>query len=208
MKHNRRHFLNLTAGSFAAITSMSAAADLISTPRQTAGPFYPASLPLDSDNDLVQIEGRENKAKGVVANVIGQVMDGEGQPVADAKVEIWQCDANGRYHHPDDSNDAPLDDDFQAYGATTTDAQGRYRFRTIKPVPYPGRTPHIHFRVLAPGGDQLTTQMYIQGHAGNQKDGLFKRLGNSARQQAASAEFVNNPDDSAELVAHWNIVLG
>ncbi len=208
MKRDRRNFLGLGIGSIATMASIAASAKLVSTPRQTAGPFYPASLPLDSDNDLVQITGHENRAKGVVANVVGKVLDSEGQPLADSKVEIWQCDANGRYHHPDDSNNAPLDEDFQAYGSTRTDADGRYRFRTIKPVPYPGRTPHIHFRISTPGGDQLTTQMYIAGYAGNQKDGLFRRLGSQARQQAASAEFVNNPDDSAELVAHWNIVLG
>lgn len=208
MEHNRRNFLRLGVGSIATITSIAVSANLVSTPKQTAGPFYPASLPLDSDNDLVQISGHENSAKGVVTNILGKVLDSEGQPLADSKVEIWQCDANGRYHHPDDSNSAPLDEDFQAYGSTISDADGRYRFRTIKPVPYPGRTPHIHFRVSTPGGDQLTTQMYIDGYTDNQKDGLFKRLGSPARQQAASAVFANNPDDSAELMAHWNIVLG
>lgn len=208
MKHKRRHFLALTGvGSLTALTALNAAG-LVSTPKQTAGPFYPKTLPLDSDNDLVQIEGREEQAKGVVSNVVGRILDREGMPVADAKVEIWQCDANGRYHHPDDTNDAPLDENFQAYGSTMSDAEGRYRFRTIKPVPYPGRTPHIHFRITAPGGDQLTTQMYIDGFAGNQRDGLFQRLGTDERKQAASAQFVDNPDDSAELMAHWDVVMG
>ncbi len=209
MPYNRRRFLSFTAaGSMLSLGSLAAGNDLIFTPRQTAGPFYPETIPLDSDNDLVQVKGKNAIAKGTITNVYGHVLDRQGEPVTDATVEIWQCDANGRYHHPDDSNDAPLDENFQAYGKTQTDAEGRYRFRTIKPVPYPGRTPHIHYRITTPGGDQLTTQMYIDGFAGNQRDGLFRRLGSEQRQKAVSASFVDNPDDSAELMARWDVVMG
>lgn len=207
MKPSRRTFLALAAGTLLAATK-SARAQLAKTPNQTAGPFYPNKLPLDSDNDLLRIKGHKQNAKGVSSNVVGRVLDRAGRPVADAKVEIWQCDANGRYHHPDDTNDAPLDENFQAYGSTATDLEGRYRFRTIKPVPYPGRTPHIHFRITSPGGDKLTTQLYIDGHPGNQKDGLFRRLGSDARKMAASAKFIENPDDSAKLMARWDAIIG
>ncbi len=210
MKHDRRRFLSLTAGSMAVIgvNAIAAGNNLSGTPSQTAGPFYPIKLPLDKDNDLVQIVDHDDQAKGIIANVYGYILDRDGQPVVDAEVEIWQCDANGRYHHPDDPNDAPMDENFQGYGSTRTDMQGRYRFRTIKPVPYPGRTPHIHYRITSPAGDQLTTQLYIKGFAGNRQDGLFNRLGSKARQQAVSVEFEENTDDSAQLMARWDVVLG
>ena len=208
MHRNRRKFLILTAGSLAATAAGRVQATLTATPRQTAGPFYPRDFPLDSDNDLVQIQGHDQHAQGVICNVMGHVFDREGEPIIDAKVEIWQCNAHGRYHHPDDNSKAPIDEHFQGYGSTPTDASGRYRFRTIKPVAYGGRTPHIHFRITAPSGNELTTQMYIRGYPGNKRDGLFRRLGSEARKQAASAEFVKNPDDSAELMAQWDVVLG
>lgn len=208
MSNNRRHFIQLGLGSLAAVPLAAAAGKLIETPDQTAGPFYPAELPLDSDNDLIQIEGHAQQARGTSTNVIGRVLSPDGDPIADARVEIWQCDANGKYHHPDDENDVPMDEHFQAYGATTTDTKGRYRFRTIKPVPYPGRVPHIHYRVTTPGGNQLNTQLYIAGFEGNEEDFVFRHIGDRKRQQSVVAEFKPSPDDSAELLAEWDVVVG
>lgn len=207
MLKQRRRFIAFSLGSLALAPLSALAARLIETPDQTAGPFYPAELPLDTDNDLIRIEGHPHRAKGIATNVTGRILSPSGEAIADAKVEIWQCDANGRYHHPDDTNDAPLDEHFQAYGSTITDDEGRYRFRTIKPVPYPGRTPHIHYRVTTPGGNQLNTQLYIAGEPGNETDFVFRQIGSRERQQSVVAEFLPNPDDSAELMAHWDVVV-
>ena len=95
-------------------------------------------------------------------------------------MEIWQCDAHGVYHHVGEP-EGSADPNFQGFGAMTTDAEGNYAFRTIKPVPYPGRTPHIHFTVAEGGKRRLTSQMFIEGEAGNTRDGLYRSLGADAR---------------------------
>jgi protocatechuate 3,4-dioxygenase beta subunit len=150
------------------------------TPRMTEGPFYPRTFPSDVDNDLTRVAGRAGSAQGTPLAVTGRVLDRSGRPRANARVEIWQCDALGQYHHvgaPAQSGDP----DFQGFGAVTTDAEGRYAFRTIRPVPYPGRTPHIHFTVLEGGSRRLTSQMFIEGEPGNARDGLYRHLGADAR---------------------------
>ena len=172
----RRRMLEIAAGC-AAVFSLGgagSAATLPPTPRQTAGPFYPLSIPADSDNDLVRVAGHTGTAKGTIAYVGGHILDSNGQPLSGMRVEIWQCDTNGRYHYVRDGRaETPLDDDFQGYGQTTTDGAGGYRFRTIRPVPYPGRTPHIHFAVSGPGLAPFTTQMYIAGEPLNERDGIL-----------------------------------
>jgi protocatechuate 3,4-dioxygenase beta subunit len=150
------------------------------TPRMTEGPFYPRAFPKDVDADLTRVQGQGRGAEGTLLDVSGRVLDRGGRPRAGARVEIWQCDAFGQYHHvgePVGSGDAY----FQGFGATTTDAEGRYAFRTIKPVPYPGRTPHIHFTVAEGGRRRLTSQMFIEGEPGNERDGLYRHLGREAR---------------------------
>jgi protocatechuate 3,4-dioxygenase beta subunit len=118
------------------------------TPAQTAGPFYPATFPQDADNDLVHITGHSGAAHGIPTRITGRILGPNGRPLSGARVEIWQCDANGRYHYVRDGRAAhPSDENFQGYGTTTTDAAGGYQFLTIRPVPYPGRTPHIHFAI-------------------------------------------------------------
>ena len=150
------------------------------TPRLTEGPFYPNTLPRDTDADLTRVAGRAAVAQGRVLDVSGHVLDRGGKPRAGARVEIWQCDAQGQYHHVGEPEGFG-DPNFQGFGAVTTDAQGRYAFRTIKPAPYPGRTPHIHFTVLEDGKRRLTSQMFIEGEAGNARDGLYRHLGREAR---------------------------
>ena len=127
------------------------AAELVVTPAQTEGPFYPVEFPSDLDNDLVQISGHAARAIGQVTHISGRVIDSRGQPKRGAVVEIWQCDANGVYRHPRAPGQGRVDHAFQGYGRTQVDDQGAYRFRTVRPVPYPGRTPHIHFAVHVPG---------------------------------------------------------
>jgi protocatechuate 3,4-dioxygenase beta subunit len=204
MRHTRRRFLGLLLAG-AAAGRVGAAGLLLPTPRQTEGPFYPVELPLDRDNDLVQVAGREGVAKGVISNVYGRILDVAGNPLGGAKVEIWQCDANTKYHHPGDRNPAAPDENFQGYGFTVTDGEGRYRFRTIRPVDYPGRTAHIHYRVTTTADARLTTQMYVRHHPGNESDGIFRRLG--ADRERALADFVPSDDDSAELMARFDLVI-
>jgi protocatechuate 3,4-dioxygenase, beta subunit len=152
--------------------------DRPATPRMTEGPFYPNTFPRDVDADLTRVEGRAGAAQGTPLEVTGRVLDRSGRPRSGARVEIWQCDAQGQYHHVGGPEG---DANFQGFGVTTTDAEGRYAFRTIKPVPYPGRTPHIHFNVVENNRRRLTSQMFIEGEAGNARDGLYRSLGTEAK---------------------------
>ena len=181
MSTNRRIFIfGMGAVAVAPLLPTPAlAADRRPTPRMTEGPFYPRSFPADTDGDLTRMPGKP-AASGTPLEVSGVVVDTSGKPRANARVEVWQCDAFGNYHHvgePEGSGDP----NFQGYGAVSTDAEGRYRFRTIRPVPYPGRTPHIHFTVLENNRRRLTSQMFIEGDPGNARDGLYRRLGSDAR---------------------------
>jgi protocatechuate 3,4-dioxygenase beta subunit len=144
------------------------------TPRQTEGPFYPVSLPQDADADLLR-NGSLQYTQGQPAWVDGVVSDLEGRPLAGAQVEIWQCDQAGHYHHPGDGGRA--DPKFQGFGRVTVGSDGRYRFRTIKPVPYSGRTPHIHVKVKLDRRELLTTQLYVEGDPNNERDFLWRNLG-------------------------------
>jgi protocatechuate 3,4-dioxygenase beta subunit len=166
----RRALLALTAAALLPVTPPFAqAAALVPTPSQTEGPFYPKTLPADRDADLTQVAGHTAKASGTPLYFTGSVLTREGRPAADATIELWQADVHGRYHHAGDEG-RPRDDNFQGYGVVTTGADGRYAFKTIRPVPYSGRTPHLHVRVRPQGGAPLTTQIYI---AGDSADGDF-----------------------------------
>jgi protocatechuate 3,4-dioxygenase beta subunit len=155
-------------------------AEPVLTPRQTEGPFYPSDWSGDIDNDLVLVKGEAAQAIGKVTHVSGRILTPSGAPLPGATVEIWQCDSNGRYLHSGDRgsffNRESRDKGFQGRGRMTTGEDGVYRFRTIKPVAYPGRTPHIHFRVNGAEGELLTTQMYVADEAGNESDGLYTSI--------------------------------
>jgi protocatechuate 3,4-dioxygenase, beta subunit len=149
------------------------------TPAQTEGPFYPVSIPKDSDFDLLR-NGTVAYTKGQPAWVEGSVTDLQGKPLAGAQVEIWQCDEAGHYHHPGDGGRA--DPAFQGFGRVTLGPDGQYRFRTIRPVPYSGRTPHIHVKVKLGARELLTTQLYVAGDSHNERDFLWRNLDAQARQ--------------------------
>jgi protocatechuate 3,4-dioxygenase beta subunit len=204
LRPSTRRRLLLSATALAGVGAMPAAARLLPTPPQTTGPFYPLELPLDSDNDLVQVAGRSELAAGTILHLGGRLLAPDGGPVRAARIEIWQCDAFGVYHHPGDRR-GPPDANFQGFGATTVSADGAYRFRTIEPVPYPGRTPHIHFRIIGPGFEPLITQMYLAGHPLNERDGLYRRLGERATLVTARLE---PAPEAGVKVALFDIVLG
>lgn len=191
----------LAAGALLPLGAGPLAAAAIATPAQTEGPFYPRAqdLPDDRDNDLVRLAGTVADAGGEVLHLSGSVADRSGALLAGALVEIWQCDAEGRYIHGRDwSLSRGRDPAFQGYGKTLSDGAGRFAFRTIKPVAYPGRTPHIHFKLHHPGtGAVLTTQMYRAGEPQNRADGLYRRLSHE-EQQALSVEFTQRPDGTFE----------
>jgi len=171
------------------------------TPAQTEGPFYPLALPADSDADLLT-NGALRYAKGRAAWVEGTVSDIDGRPVRGAVVEIWQCDEQGHYHHPGDGDRA--DRAFQGFGKVAVDGEGRYRFRTIRPVAYGGRAPHIHVKVKLAARELLTTQLYVQGDAGNGRDFLWRNLRNDDDRSALSVAFTPGADG---LRAHFPIVV-
>jgi protocatechuate 3,4-dioxygenase, beta subunit len=170
------------------------------TPAQTEGPFYPVSLPRDSDFDLLR-NGALNYTKGQPAWLDGDVTDLQGKPVAGAQVEIWQCDESGHYHHPGDGGRA--DPAFQGFGRITVGADGRYRFRTIRPARYSGRTPHIHVKVKLGTRELLTTQLYVAGEPHNERDFLWRRLGPEA-QAAVTVPFQPGADG---LRANFPIIV-
>jgi protocatechuate 3,4-dioxygenase beta subunit len=174
------------------------------TPSDFEGPFYPAEIPEDSDNDLLRVVGMRDVAPGQLAYVHGTVCDPQGQPIDGARVEIWQCDHGGVYHHPGDKGTP--DARFQGFGAMVTNRAGGYHFRTLRPVPYTGRAPHIHYRVTAPGFNRLTTQLYVAEEADrNERDGLYKRHSAAAR-QLLTRSF--RAVDADRVAAEFNIVLG
>src|SRR6266581_3538479 len=181
----RRHFIQEAAVSAASLalptfwaTAGAFAEALALTPPQTEGPFYPDHLPLDTDNDLIIVNDNLTPALGEVTWVSGRVLDARGDPIRNALVEIWQCDANGVYIHTGNfGGQSNKDKNFQGFGRFLTGSTGEYVFRTIKPVPYPGRTPHIHYKVKRNGKELLTTQCYIKGHPQNERDGVWKSFG-------------------------------
>lgn len=209
-RHDRRTFLSaLVFGSAAITTPGLFAEELIRTPRQTEGPFYPTKLPLDTDNDLLIINDTITPAVGEVTHLTGRILDAKGDPVRNALVEIWQVDNNGAYIHEGSSNRERLDAHFQGFGRFLTGSTGDYYFRTIKPVPYPGRTPHIHFKVRQGRNELLTTQCYIKGHPGNDRDGILRRVTDPKDRQALIVDFAPLPNSrTGELAARFDIVLG
>jgi protocatechuate 3,4-dioxygenase beta subunit len=170
------------------------------TPAQTEGPFYPVSLPQDMDADLLQ-NGSLHYARGQPAWVEGSVTDLQGKPIAGAQIEIWQCDESGHYHHPGDGNRA--DPAFQGFGRVIADASGAWRFHTIRPAPYSGRTPHIHFKVKLGARELLTTQLYVEGDPHNARDGLWRSLAPDER-TLVTVPFVPTADG---LRARFPIVI-
>ena len=206
----RRRFLHQLALGSTLFAVPGAFADaLIQTPAQTEGPFYPNELPLDTDNDLLVINDAITPAVGAVTFLSGRILDRRGDPIRNAVVEIWQVDHHGAYLHTGSSNRDKRDKNFQGFGRFLTGSTGEYLFRTIKPVAYPGRTPHIHFAVKMRGRDKFTTQCYVKGEKQNEKDGVLKRITDGKVRDSIIVPFAPMPGAKAgELAAKFDVVLG
>jgi protocatechuate 3,4-dioxygenase, beta subunit len=210
---SRRRFLQHAAFVTAAFTVRGAFAEmLLPTPAMTEGPFYPDKLPLDQDNDLIKISDSVTPAIGEITHLTGRVLTASGEPVRNATVEIWQCDANAVYLHTRDSEPkkSQQDQNFQGFGRFETASSGEYRFRTIKPVPYPGRpAPHIHFKVKQGDRELLTSQFMIRGHEGNARDGVFSGVRDLIDRELVLVDFKPIKDSKlGEFAANFDIVLG
>ncbi len=205
----RRQFLRHAAFTAALFTVPGLYADLLQTPKQTEGPFYPDRLPLDTDNDLLAINENLTPAVGEVTYVSGRILDAKGSPIRNAVVEIWQCDNNGAYLHSKTGNKEKADKNFQGFGRFVTGSTGEYLFRTIKPVPYPGRTPHIHYKIKRGGKELLVTQLYVKGHPGNEKDGIWKNIRDVKARNSVTISFDPlNGSHTDELAAKFDVVMG
>lgn len=206
----RRQFLQ-SAAFGAALFSVKGlfAEELLQTPLQTEGPFYPNKLPLDTDNDLLIVNDGLTPAVGEVTHLGGRILDSRGEPVRNALVEIWQVDSNGAYLHTGSDNYDKRDGNFQGFGRFLTGSTGEYYFRTIKPVAYPGRTPHIHFAVKLKGQDAFTTQCYVKGEPRNEKDMVLRGVRDEKARETLIIDFAPVEGSKiGELTAAFNIVLG
>jgi protocatechuate 3,4-dioxygenase beta subunit len=197
------------AAAWCVLGSDAGASPLPPTPAQTAGPFYPLTFPTDSDNDLLHVAGHSGVAHGVPTKIDGRVLDLNGRPISGARVEIWQCDANGRYHYVRDGRtDQPRDDDFQGYGTARTNETDGYEFLTIKPVPYPGRTPHVHFAVSGRGFERFVTQMYVAGEPRNETDPIYTGIRDPAARARLTVALQSSPEiGPTGLTGTFDIVL-
>lgn len=185
------------------------AEQLTQTARQTEGPFYPDHLPLDTDNDLLIINDLLTPAVGEVTHLSGRVLNTRGEPMRNVVVEIWQVDNNGTYLHTESANRGNYDSNFQGYGRFLTNRKGEYYFRTIKPVAYGPRTPHIHFAVNRGDRRLLTTQCYVKGDEQNERDGVLRRIRDEKLRESVMVDFKRIADSPAgELIAEFDIVLG
>ena len=210
----RRSFIyGVAGGSLAAFTMPGLFAQQLSeTGTTTEGPFYPDVLPLDTDNDLLIINDSITPAVGEITHLTGRVLTKSGQPVRNAFVEIWQVDHTGSYVHTGGRQPTGFDKNFQGYGRFLSDSKGQYYFRTIKPIEYTligiFRTAHIHVAVSQNGHRVFTSQLLVNGHPANARDGIFKNLEPRAL-ETLLVDFSPLPGSKLrELSANFDIVLG
>ena len=207
---SRRRLLQSLSIATAGFTTQGALAEaLLLTPRQTEGPYYPDHLPLDQDSDLIHVVGDNAAALGTITQFGGRLLNADGRPVTGATIELWQADNNGCYIHSRGvQRGKERDQHFQGYGKITTNDKGEYRFRTIMPGLYTGRTRHYHIAVMKDGRRMLTTQLYHAGEPQNEKDGVLGGIKDPAQKLSVIREFKPLSNESKELVAIWDIVMG
>ena len=185
------------------------AEQLMLTPRQGEGPFYPDHMPLDTDNDLLTVNDSITPAVGQVTHLGGKILSAAGEPIRNTLVEIWQVDNNGVYLHTDSNNHDARDQNFQGFGRFLTGSTGEYYFRTIRPVVYGNRTSHIHFAIKMKGHEKWTTQLYVKGEPQNKNDRALNRIRNPKAREAVTVDFAPiHGSQVGELAAQFDIVLG
>ena len=208
---NHQFLQGLVFGAVVFTAAGAFAEDVVLTPRQTEGPFYPDKLPPDTDNDLTVLKNSSTPAGGEVINFSGRVLDQTGKPVQGAVIEIWQADNNGVYIHTRSPDQDRRDRNFQGFGRCLTGSSGEYSFRTIKPVSYTfgiQRAPHIHFIIKQGDRRMLTSQLYIKGHPLNDRDIVFRGIRSKAAREAVIIDLKPRKDSKTEdLEAVLNIVI-
>jgi protocatechuate 3,4-dioxygenase beta subunit len=205
--NRRRFFASALAGGLFFTQRGLFAEALTLTPAQTEGPYYPDRLPLDEDNDLLVINDSITPAVGTAAWISGRILDRNGSPIRAAQMEIWQADNYGSYIHSRGANNGRRDSNFQGYGRFITGSTGEYLFRTIKPGLYPGRIRHVHFKVTLPGGQSLTSQLYIEGETGN--DGVLNGIRDAAQRASVIRPWTEIPGSPiGEVATTFDIVMG
>ena len=210
---DRRKFLAQlgAAGLASAFTTVPGAfaQALVTTPEQTEGPYYPITLPLDTDNDLLVINSNITPAIGKIAYLSGRILDSSGSPIRDAHVEIWHADNTGAYIHPSSMGYATRDQNFQGFGRFLTSSTGEYLFRTIVPGLYTGRTRHIHMKIKVAGRQDLTTQVYFEGEPMNSSDGVLQGIRNTQQRSSVIVPFNAVTGSSVNAGAGvFDVVLG
>src|SRR5258706_2872979 len=213
---SRRRVLGMAvaAGGVAVAGSVSSAwaQALRRTPDQILGPFYPVIKPVHQGADLTILPGKPGRAAGQGIQLIGRVVNPRWQPVPGAPMETWQANTHGRYTHPGDTNPAPLDPNFEGFAVATTDAEGRYRIKTIKPGAYPAgpdarmRPPHIHFDVTGKS-NRLVTQMYFAGEPLNDNDHFLQGAGEGKSRLIVPLRPPTQGLEPDSLTAVWDIIL-
>ena len=213
MVTKRRFLHGMTFGAAAFTVPGVFAATLTETARTGDGPFYPDRLPLDTDNDLLIVNDSVTPAIGEIAHLTGRLLETSGSPVRNAFIEIWQADMNGSYIHTEGRFQGKLDGNFQGYGRFLTDSEGRYYFRTIKPVPYTlggqFRAPHIHVAVSKSGRRIMATQALVRDHEANGRDSITRRIGDREALETLMVDYRPLPGSTiGELTGNFDIVLG
>lgn len=199
--NNRRTFLKKSVlGTMGAVVASNVSAQT-STPRDAEGPFYPITPQKDKDADLTKVDGKIGTAKGAVIEIYGQVLDTKMNPVEDATIDLWQANSFGKYHHPHDTSDAPVDEHFQSWAIIQSGKDGKFRFKTIMPGAYPyktkpedQRTPHIHMKIGKHGYEPVLTQMYFPDQEQNKTDGLYQRK-TKEQQAMMTAQNTDKPNE-------------
>ena len=204
--HLTRRRLTLSAAAIvlgAPASALRAQTTLTPTPASTEGPFYPENW---SREPFTQLVRGALSGNAVALLLEGRILDRFGKPVDGARVALWLADGLGKYTHSRDSEAKERDPNFAGFGWMKTAADGRYSFNAIRPVPYTGRTPHIHFAVMAPRAKKLVTQMFVEGVAQNERDYLYNNIARAQRALVTAKLENAGPGQSGQRAA-FDLIL-
>jgi len=205
----RRFFKSMAVATTGFTVAGSFAEALTLTPSMTQGPYYPDNIPLDKDNDLLYLSDHLTPAIGTITYLSGRVLDSSGNPIRGALVELWHADNGGSYIHSQGAQRTTRDANFQGFGQYLTGSTGGYRFRTIKPGLYTGRTRHFHVGITLPGRTRFTTQLFWAGEAANSTDSVLNGIADGAQRESVIKTYTAVPDTTTgEVQTTWDIVMG